>query len=488
MTQQPEKMADIGRTGLIADKGPQKLCLALFFLLWLIVACAPQPSVSVNPPLVNEGEVFLFLQPMGEKAAPITFTLGEVVIQRTDGVSFPLSLSFHELVGVDRIHTQSLLAKARVPAGTYQGLSLTVEEAEIMTEDGPVALQTDQGPLLLPLEMKIAPKKAVSFFLTFHADKSLEAHVLFRPVFSVTTSSQLPLARLGYISMPLANDLFIFHDSSMFFTGVIATGMLPRGMAIDRQRSRLYAALEEDAIAVIDMSQQAVIGNIRLRLGDDPQEIALSPDGDSLVSANYGSNTVSIVDPIAMVELGRVVVGSGPSSVAFSQAGNVAYSMDSLANNISVIDPEKMVLSASIHLEESPLKGALNRTDSELYVITANSPNLLVIDLSGAGGTQKIFVGMGARSILVDTRSNFVYVGRRDGEIAIVDPAIRAYIDTIQLDGPIESMAISDEENFLFVLLGRQHALNKVNLTSKEVMASIDLTGEGYAISLVGAR
>jgi YVTN family beta-propeller protein len=476
------------RTRVTADARRQKLWLALLFLLWPIVACTPQSPVAMNPPLTTEGEIFLFLQPMGEKAAALTFTLGEVAVRRPDGVSIPLSLSFKELVGAARVHSQSLLAKARVPAGMYDGLSLTVERAEIMTEDGPVALQIGQEPVWLPVEMKIAPKMAVSFFLTFHAGRSLESHVLFRPVFSVTASSQLPLARLGYLSMPLANTLFVFHDSGMLITGVIATGMLPRGMAIDRKRDRLYTALGESAIAVIDMLRHASLGVIRLRPGDDPQEIALSPDGTSLVSANYGSNTVSIVDAVAQVERSRVVVGDGPSAVAFSPAGNVAYSMDSLANTISVIDTENLTLSATIRLEESPLKGALNRTGSELYVITANSPNLLVIDLSGGGVVQKIFIGMGAHSILVDSRSGFVYVGKRDGEISVVDPTIRAALDTIQLGGPVESMAISDEENFLFALVPRENALNKVNLTSKEVRAKIDLPEQGYAVSLAGAR
>lgn len=472
----------------MTTKGSQKIWLAALFLLWLLGACAPLATVTVNQALTDEGEVFLFLQPMGEKAAPLKFTLEEAAVRRADGALIPLALSPRELIGADRVHAQSLLAKARVPAGNYQGLVLTVSKAEIMGEDGMVALPIDQELVWLPMEMTIPAKKGVAIFLVFHADKSLESHVLFRPVFSVKTSSQVALARLGYLSMPFDNTLLIFHDNSMLFTGVIATGMLPRGMAIDRERGRLYTALASGAIEVIDVFQQVSIGAIRLWPGDDPQEIALSPDGGSLVSANYGSNTISIMDPLALLERRRVVVGGGPTAVVFSPAGNVVYSMDSLANTISVVDTDKMTVAAAIHLEESPFKGVLNRTGSELYVITANSPNLLLIDLTGGSGVRKIFIGPGARSITVDTRSGLVYVGKIDGEIAVVDPTIRSSIDSIQLGGAAESMAISDEGNFLFALVSRQPALKKVNLISKEVMGSIDLEGEGYSLSLVGAR
>ncbi|MBU0679930.1 MAG: YncE family protein [Proteobacteria bacterium] len=477
------------RTMAPTNKVSQTIWLpALLLLVWAMAACAPLSAVAVNPPLTTEGEVLLFLQPMGEKAAPLKFTLTGVSVRREDGVLIPLVPSTQELTGAERIHSQSSLARARVPAGMYQGLSLIVSQAEIMTEEGPVALQIEQEEIFLPMDMAIPAKKALALFLDFHADKSLESHVLFKPVFSVKTSSQLPLARLGYISMPLANNLLIFHDNSMLLTGVIATGMLPRGMAIDRRRGRLYTALGGDAIEVIDIFQQSTIGTIALWPGDDPQEIALSADGDSLVSANYGSNTVSIMDPMALMERRRVAVGVGPTAVTFSPAGNVAYSMDSLANTLSVIDTRKMALAATIHLEESPLKGALNRTGSELYVITENSPNLLVLDLAGSSAVQKIFIGMGARSILADTRSSLVYVGRRDGEIIVVDPTIHTYIDSIPIGGATESMAISDEGNFLFALVPQQHTLKKVNLVSKEVMGTIKLEGEGSGISLVGAR
>lgn len=466
----------------------QTVWLALFFLLCLVVSCVPSAGVAVNRPLTSEGEIFLFLQPMGEKAAPLKFTLEEATIRQEGGPAIPFTLSFSDFVGADRIHSQSILARARVPAGLYQELTFTVAGAEIMTEDGPVALQIDPEPVRLPVEMDILPKKAVAYFLTFHADKSLVAHVLFRPVFSGAGSPQLPLARLGYVSLPSSNNLFVFHDNSMLYTGVIATGIMPRGLVIDRNRDRLYAALGDDTIAVADLFRQEVIGTVRLRPGDDPREIALSSDGTSLVSANYGSNTVSVVDPVARVELSRVGVGAGPTAVVIAPGGNAAYSMDSLANTISVVDTKKRVLSSTIHLEESPYKAALSRTGSELYVITENSPNLLLIDLAAGTAVQKVFVGTGARSILVDTLSNLVYVGRRDGEIAVIDPTIRSYIDSIQVGGLVEDMVISDEGNFLFALLPRQNTVKKVNLTSKEVMAGIELAGEGYGIALVGAR
>lgn len=479
------------RKVLSAAKAVIKICLPTLILLLPTAACVHSPlSATVrNPPLSNEGEVFIFLQPMGEKAAPLTFAINSISIgQQTDGAVSELAMTFHKLIGADRVHTQVLLARARVPAGTYHGLSITIGSAEVMTEDGPMDLQINQAPLWLTQEIEIAPKRAVALFLTFHADKSLASHVLFRPTFSVTASSQLPLQRLGYISMPNDNNILIFHDISMLLTGVIATGLQPTGMAIDKDRNRLYTALGDDSIQAIDMFQEDPINKIRLRPGDDPREIALSPDGSTLVSANYGSNTVSILDPLAMVESNRVRVGDGPSGVVFSPGGKIAYSMNSLGNSISVIDTERQTLSATISLAESPIRGAVNEDGTKLYVITSNSPNLLVVDPTGATEVQKIYIGLDARSIIFDTINSLIYVGRRDGVIVEVDPSIGAYIDTIQLDGSVESMAISDEENVLFTLEPHKHTLDKVNLVSKEVQGRINLPGEAYGISLVGAR
>jgi DNA-binding beta-propeller fold protein YncE len=163
--------------------------------------------------------------------------------------------------------------------------------------------------------------------------------------------------------------------------------------------------------------------------------------------------------------------------------------MNSLSNNVSVIDLERPESPAgTIPLDESPYKGAMDRRGNSLYVIVFNSPNLVVIDAASQAVSDKIYAGIGSLSVLADPRSELLYVGKSDGEVAIIDPRVLMYIDTMQLSGGGSSMVIDDEENVLFVLTPEEKALHKVNLVGKRTMASLLLEDTGYAVAIMGAR
>jgi len=69
-------------------------------------------------------------------------------------------------------------------------------------------------------------------------------------------------------------------------------------MALDQRTKRAYVALSgEDEVDVIDVANGEVVDRIKLSGGDRPRELALTPDGRTLLVVNTGSNTVSIIDP-----------------------------------------------------------------------------------------------------------------------------------------------------------------------------------------------
>lgn len=96
---------------------------------------------------------------------------------------------------------------------------------------------------------------------------------------------------------------------------------------------------------------------------------------------------------------------------------------------------------------------------------------------------------MGAVSIKVDTKTDLIYVGKEaGGEISVIDPFSLMFIDTIQVGGGAAYMTIDDEEDNLFVALPDVRAVRKVNLTSKRIMAEIEVGEGAYAVAVTGER
>ena len=83
-------------------------------------------------------------------------------------------------------------------------------------------------------------------------------------------------------------------------------------------------------IEVIDVFKNQIINRLRLSLNDRPIGLALTPDGTLLVSVNNGTNTVSIIDPLSMIELARINVGEGPYSAVMDPSGFRAFVLNPL--------------------------------------------------------------------------------------------------------------------------------------------------------------
>ena len=66
---------------------------------------------------------------------------------------------------------------------------------------------------------------------------------------------------------------------------------------------------------VVDPAARSVVA--RIRVGERPWGIALSPDGARLYSANGASDDVSVVDTAAAKEVARIAVGKKPYGVLY---------------------------------------------------------------------------------------------------------------------------------------------------------------------------
>ena len=249
----------------------------------------------------------------------------------------------------------------------------------------------------------------------------------FTPSFSLGRPERPITALKGYVANYRSNNITVFNKKKGQVVDVMATGAGPRGIALDQGRQRAYVALaDEDAIDVIDVAGNEIIHRIMLLAGDRPQEPALTRDGRLLVTANRGSNTVSVIDPVSFIELERIGVGNGPNSVLIESLGRRAYVFNSFSDTISILDlaARKGVI-ATVSVDTGPLRGQLNRKEDRLYVIHSFSSYLSVLDTSSLLLLKRISVGTGASALKIDVRTDRIYLGRRfDPVVSVFEPGL----------------------------------------------------------------
>jgi len=119
-----------------------------------------------------------------------------------------------------------------------------------------------------------------------------------------------------------------------------------------------------------------------LPAGAIPGAIAVDPKTDTLFVANYGDNTLTIIDAHQGRAIATVPVGNGPQGVAFDAARNLVYVANTHGDSITVIDRASNKVVATLPAGESPYALAVVPNSTKLYVANgAGDESSTVVDL-----------------------------------------------------------------------------------------------------------
>jgi hypothetical protein len=144
---------------------------------------------------------------------------------------------------------------------------------------------------------------------------------------------------------------------------------------------------------------------------------------------------------------------------------------------------------ATLATEAEPLRGAFNGAGSRLYVIHAGSPNLLVFSLPDLAVVGRLHVGMGAISLLVDPRTDLIYVGRRDdSSLTVYNPFSLLPLDRFDVGDPAAFLALEDTENLLYAVQPERRSVAVVDLAGHRLRTVLDVGDGPSQLSLVGER
>jgi YVTN family beta-propeller protein len=462
--------------------------LLIVFLALLPSGCTVLPS-TLKPALEDEGELFVYLQPVPEAAGKLKFTLGGLSLMAADGREIPLLLALSDF-NTNTMTRQRFIAAGRVPPGQYLGLSFGVTKATLLGEEGEATLLVPEEPVKVPLSFEIGRKKAVVLSLSLRYTESVQTGFSFTPRFSLFIPVMPVSGLLGYVVNQGDNAVTVFDKKSGQIAAIIATDRGPEAVALDQKSRQAYLSLgEEDAVEVIDVTDGTFINRVHLKAGDGPRDVSLTPDGRRLLSLNARSRAVSIIDPDSAVEHSRVMVGEGPRRLLVSRTGERCFVFNRLSNTISVIDIANSAVAATISTEPGPLMGQFNRKGDRLYVINEGSPYLTIFDPSSLSVVKRVFVGNGLRVIKADTMTDLLYAYREgDSRIEVYEPFSLTPIDYIPAISGITDMIIDGETNNLFVLSAEKQKLVSISLVSKKITAEIDIGDRPSWVAVTGQR
>jgi YVTN family beta-propeller protein len=451
------------------------------------LACQTLPVRTV-PIAPGQSRLSVYLQALPGDARRLSFQIRSVSLVGEDGRVLPLTLHIDE-VSDKTLDRERLLASASLPPGSYAGLELEIEAASVGRGADRTSLSIGPGAVRVDLPIHAGKRRGSTISLRFHPSDSLDEGLSFAPVFSGQIPVHPPGGVVALATSHATDSVILFDKISGRVVGIVPTGREPSGMVLARLQRRAYVAIAgDDSVEVIDIDEQSTIEKLRLQGGDAPRELALTPDGRTLLSANHGSNTVSFIDPDRLSEIDRVSVGNGPNSILVGPAGRRAYVFNSLGDSISVLDLPGRAVVGAIRTEAEPLRGQFSLEGDRIYVIHRGSPNMLVVDPATLTVQDRIHVRAGAQALKVDDRTGWIYVGSKFGGIEVFEPDSFLPVGTIPTRGSVNYLTIDGDAGNLFCVLSRPAAVRSISIASQRTVTSIDAGKDPYQVTMMGER
>ena len=207
----------------------------------------------------------------------------------------------------------------------------------------------------------------------------------------------------------------------------------------------------ENTVSMLDLATGEVAAT--LPTGEGPHEVAVSPDGKQALITDYGrrgapGNTLTHIalDPprvLATIDLGEY---HRPHGIAYLDADTVVVTAEDNQALIVVDVAAGKVTQAIATEQEISHMLALDRAGQRVFVANIGSGSITAIDLASASRRANVPTGDGAEGVAVSADGSQVWVtNRAAGSITVLDAETLEATATLESPGfPIRATATPD--------------------------------------------
>jgi YVTN family beta-propeller protein len=165
--------------------------------------------------------------------------------------------------------------------------------------------------------------------------------------------------------------------------------------AVTSAAGRIYAPCEDrGSVIVLDATSGQTLAE--LPVGEEPEGVAVSPDGKQVYVALEGDNKVAVIDADAKSVIKRIDVGKRPRSIAFSPDGAKAYVTNEVGGTLSVIDTRSQAVTNTIAIPgvgAKPMGVVVSPDGGRVYVTTGRGGEAVAVGVATGAVLGAVKVG-----------------------------------------------------------------------------------------------
>ena len=207
------------------------------------------------------------------------------------------------------------------------------------------------------------------------------------------------------------------------------------------------AALEEDdeydVVTVVDTDNFEISERLDEYPWQSPAHINIDPLGRYLYVANVMSDNVAVLDADNFELVEMVSVGEMPNEVVSSYNGDYIFSANVESSDITVIETKTWEVKDTIPAGEGTHGIAVTPDDEEIWTANRDSNTVSIIDFNKGERVKDIDLENYANHITFSANGEKAFVTRED-DVAVIDVSNREMIDTIPVEKEPHEMAVLD--------------------------------------------
>ena len=218
--------------------------------------------------------------------------------------------------------------------------------------------------------------------------------------------------------------------------------------------------------------------------GLEPDAVAITPDGKTAVVANFGDNTVDVVDLTTLRTDKVVAVGNEPDALAITPDGKTAVVANFGAGTVSLVDLTTMT-AAPVAVGNEPDALAITPDGKTAVVANFGAGTVSLVDLTTMTAAAPVTVGPGPSAVVVSGPpgkgvSAWVGVGTTLVPVSLSRAAAGA---AMPVDHIVEAVALADGGRTAWIA-SQGGAVFPVTLSTGHVGKSATVAGQPSAIAV----
>lgn len=313
---------------------------------------------------------------------------------------------------------------------------------------------------------------------------------------------------LVYVSNEDSGDISIISTATNQVVTTLNVGQRPRGIRVSHDGRKLFIALSgspkcppsmpdeecekkvtdktKDGIAVVDLLAARV--ERMLPGGSDPEQFDLSADGRRLFVSNEDSDQATIVDIASGAVIKTIAVAREPEGVRVSPDGALVYVTGETDHDVTVLDAVNGAVVATIGVGLRPRDAAFASDSLRAFVSAELAHSIAVIDVKNHEVIATIKLDETAKPVgmALTADDQILYVANGRGQsVSAVDLNTFEVIATVEEVGPRPwGIGLTDDGRFLYTANGPSDDVSVIDTESMEIIARISVGETPWGVAI----